>query len=156
MHLTRVERVVPRLSTCGQQVGGHRRRPFDVPDRRAVLGHDAGHRRAVLCEACKRPHTHRDLGGLAIGTTRHQRAHRSRVGATLLRVVRKAAGHQECAEVRIAEAELAEGLRVALDLRRRIRGIADKDLLCEEHYVDGVFECLDIELTIFAAEFHQI
>ena len=68
----------------------------------------------------------------------------------------QAARHQERAEVRVAEAELAVAPGVALDLGRRIRGVADEDLLGEEHDVDRVLERLDVELAVVAAELHKV
>src|SRR3712207_9382330 len=53
-------------------------------------------------------------------------------------------------------AELAVGLRVPLDLGRRVRRVADEDLLREEHHVDRVLEGLDVELAVLAAELHQV
>src|SRR5207249_5676005 len=71
-------------------------------------------------------------------------------------VVGQAARHQQRAEVRVAEPELAVGLRVPLDLWRRVRGVADGDLLREEDGVDRVLEGLDVELAVLAAELHQV
>src|SRR5207237_1021716 len=55
-----------------------------------------------------------------------------------------------------AASELAERLRVALDLGRRIRRVADEDLLREEDDDDRVLERLDVELAVLAAELHQV
>ena len=77
-------------------------------------------------------------------------------GAALVRVVREPARHEQRAEVRVAEAELAVGLRVRLDLGRRVARVADEDLLREEDRVDGVLEGLDVEVAVLAAELHQV
>ena len=78
------------------------------------------------------------------------------VGAALVGVVGEPAGHEQRAQVRVAEAELAVGHRVALDLGRRVARVADDDLLREEDRVDRVLEGLDVELAVLAAELHQV
>jgi len=154
VHLAEVQHVVPGLAARAQQVGRNDVGVLDVPDRGAMLRHDADHRRRVRLVAGERPHPRSDLGRLAICAARHQSGDRRRVGAALVGVVREPTSHQQRAEVRVAEPELAEGLRVRLDLRRRIRGVADGDLLCKEHHVGSVRKGLDVELAVLAAEFH--
>ncbi len=128
----------------------------DVADRGAVLRDDAGHRRRVRLVAGERAHPPRDLRRLAVAAAGHERGDRGRVGATLVRVVREPARHEQRAEVRVAEPELAERLRVAADLGRRIRRVADRDLLREEDDVDRVLERLDVELAVLTAELHEV
>ena len=76
--------------------------------------------------------------------------------AALVGVVGQAVRHQQGAEVRVAEAELAEGARVAADLLGRVARRADDDLLREEDDVDRVLEGLDVEAAVVAAELHQV
>ena len=64
--------------------------------------------------------------------------------------------HQQGAEVRVAQAELAEGARVAADLLGRVAGRPDDDLLRKDHHVDRVLEPLDVEAAVRAAELHQV
>src|SRR5919201_987711 len=66
------------------------------------------------------------------------------------------ARRQERSEVRVTEPELAEGLGGALDLRGRVRRVANEDLLREEHHVDRVLERLDVKLAVLAPELHQV
>ena len=139
-----------------EQVVRHRLGVVDVPDRGAVLRDHADHRGPVLLVARVRAHPLGDLGRLAVRPAGHQRGDRGGVRAALVRVVREAARHQERAEVRVAEAELAEPLRVPADLGRRVGRVADEDLLREEHDVDGVLEHLDVELAVLAAELHEV
>ena len=106
--------------------------------------------------ALVRAHPLRGLRRLAVGAAGHQRGDRRGVRAALVGVVRQPARHQQRAEVRVAEAELAEALRVPADLGRRIRRVADGDLLREEDDVDGVLEHLDVELAVLAAELHEV
>ena len=108
VHLADLERVVPGAPGAVEQVVGHRVGVLDVADRGAVLRDHADHRRAVLLVAGVRAHPLRDLGRLAVRAARHQRRDRRRVRAALVRVVRQPARHQQRAEVRVAEAELAE------------------------------------------------
>ena len=145
-----VERLVPRAAGRGEQVVRHRARVLDVADRGAVLRDDAGHRGRVRLVAGERAHPLRDLGRLAVRAAGHERGDRGRVGATFVGVVREPARHQERAEVRVAEPELAVRLRVPLDLGRRVRRVADGDLLREEDDVDRVLERLDVELAVLA------
>ncbi len=112
VHLAEVERFVPRAPRGGEQVVGHDVGVVDVADRGAVLGDHADHRGRVRPVAGERPHAVGDLGRLAVGPPGHERGDRGRVGAALVGVVREPARHQQRAEVRVAEPELAVGLRV--------------------------------------------
>ena len=118
-----------------------------------MLRHDADHRGRVRLVALERPHPARDLGRLAIRAACHQPRDRSCVSAPLVGVVRKPTRHQQSTEVCVAQPQLTERLGVPLDLRRRIRGVADRDLLREEHDVGRVREGLDVELAVLAANF---
>ena len=53
-------------------------------------------------------------------------------------VIGQAEGHQQRAEVGVAEAERAVVVRVVGDLLGRIAGVVDEDLLRGDHDVDGV------------------
>ena len=156
VHLADLERLVPRAPRAREQVVRHRLRVVDVPDGGAVLRDHADHRGAILGVALVRAHPLGDLGRLAVRAAGHERRDRRRVRAALVRVVREAARHQQRAEVRVAEAELAEPLRVPADLGRRVGRVADEDLLREEHHVDRVLEHLDVELAVLAAELHEV
>src|SRR4029078_374811 len=101
-------------------------------------------------------HPRGDLGRLPVRAPRHERGDRGLVGRARVGVVWKPACHQDGAEVRVAEPELAVGLRIALDLRRRIARVADEDLLRQEGRVDRGLEGLDVELAVLAAELHQV
>ena len=123
---------------------------LDVPARRPVLGDHADHRRRIRAVALERAHPLRDLGRLAVRAAGHQRRDRRRVRPALVRVVCEPARHQQRAEVRVAEPELAVRLRVRLDLGGRVARVADEDLLREEDDVDRVLERLDVELAVLA------
>ena len=98
----------------------------------------------------------RDLRGHLVAAPRHQRGDRAGEGAALVRVVGEAVGHQQRAEVGVAQAELAERPRVLGDLLGRVAGEADQDLLREEDDVDRVGEVVDVEGAVLVAELHQV
>ena len=98
-----------------------------------------------------RAHRGRHLGRLAVAAAGHERGDRAGDVAALVRVVREAVGHQERAEVRVAQAELAERAGVLADLLGRVARRRDDDLLREEHDVDGVLEALDVEAAVVRA-----
>ena len=102
--------------------------------------HDVVVRLAVLGVLLVRADRRGDLGRLQVGAAGHQRGDRGGGAAAGVGVVRHAVGHQEGAEVRVAEAELAERAGVAADLLGRVARRADDDLLREQDDVDGVLE----------------
>ncbi len=121
-----------------------------------MLGDHADHGRRVPLVAGERPHAPGDLRGLAIRAASHQRGNRRGIRAALVGVVRQAARHQERAQVRVTEPELAVVPRVLLDLGRGVGGEPDEDLLGEEDRIRSVLERLDVELAVLAAELHKV
>ncbi len=113
-------------------------------------------RLAVLLVALVGAERRRDASGLAVGAPGHERRDRRGGAAAGVGVIGHAVAHQVGAEVRVAEAELAEGARVDADLLGRVAGGADDDLLGQQHDVDGVLEGLDVERAVGAAELHQV
>ncbi len=97
-----------------------------------------------------------DQRRLAVGAAGHQRRDRGGDVAALVGVVGETVGHQQGAEVGVAEAELAEAVGVLGDLLGRVAGEADDDLLGEEDDVDGVLEFGAVEAAVLAAELHQV
>ena len=88
--------------------------------------------------------------------TRHQRRERSGPRTTLGRVVGVPESHQQCTQVGVAEAELAELEAVLPDLLRRVVGPADEDLLSREHHLDGVLVGVDIERAVLVEVLEQV
>ena len=86
-----------------------------------------------------------DLRRLRVCAAGHQRGDRGGGAAAGVGVVRDAVGHQERAEVRVAEAELAERAGVDADLLGRVARRADDDLLREQDDVDRVLEGRHVE-----------
>ena len=107
------DRLVPRLARGGEQVLVDAGAVRDRVRRVAVHPHDVVVRLAVLRVALVRADRRRDLGRLQVAAAGHQRRDRRRRAATLVGVVGEAVGHQEGAEVGVAEAELAERAGVA-------------------------------------------
>ena len=111
---------------------------------------------AVLGVVLVGPERRGDARGLQVRPAGHQRGDRGRRAATLVGVVGHAVGHEKRAEVRVAEAELAERAGVEADLLRRVARRPDDDLLREEHDVDRALVGLDVEGAVGAAELHEI
>ncbi len=86
----------------------------------------------------------------------HQARDGRRVVASVVAVVGEAVVHQERAEVRVAEPDRAEVVRVLLDGGRRVGGLVHEDLLRREDDVDGVAEALDVEAAVLPRELHQV
>ena len=156
MSVAERDRLVPRTPRRGEQLGVLARRIRDRVRGVAVHPHHVVVRLAVLLVALVRSDGSRDLGRPPVRASGHQRGDRRRRAATRVGVVRHAVAHQERAEVRVAEAELAERVRVLRDPVRRVARGADDDLLREEHDVDRVLVGLDVEAAVRAAELHQV
>ena len=73
----------------------------------------------------------------------------------LVGVVGQAQGHEQGAEVGVAEAELAEAPGGLGDGLGRVVGVADQDLLGGEDDLDGGLEAVDVELGAVVVEERQ-
>ena len=113
-------------------------------------------RALVLRVRLVRPYRSGQPRRLRVGLAGHERRDRRRVGATLVGVVGETALHEQRAEVRVADAELAVALGVRGDRRRRVVRAADEDLLRSEDDVDRAREARDIELAIGVQETHEV
>ena len=122
-----------------------------------MLADDPQERRAVLVVLEERAAVVAgDDARLAVGLAVHDRGQGGREVAALVGVVGQAAAHEQRAEVRVAQAERPELVRVLLDLRRRVRGVVDEDLLGGERQARRVAVVLDIELAVLADELHEV
>ena len=110
----------------------------------------------VVVEAGERPHTRRGTGRRGIGVPGQQRRDGRGPRPSGVRVVRQALGHEQCAQVGVADAQLAERPCRLTDLLGRIIGVADDDLLSGEHDGHARLEALDVEFVVFIEEFEQI
>ena len=154
MPLAELDRLVPAPACSGEQVVLDT--PVDLVGGVAVLAHHVQVRLAVLLELVVGTDRRRDLARRPVCLAGHERGDRCGDGATLVRVVGKAARHQERAEVRVAEPELAHRARVARDLLGRVAREADDDLLGQEDDVDRVLEALDVERAVLAQELQEV
>ena len=124
----------------------------------AVLVHDAHHRVTVFGEARERSAAVAgDERRLMVGAARHQGGDGPGVGPARVAVVGQAGGHQQGAEVCIAQAQGPELVRALLDLGRRVGGEADDDLLSRDHDPDRMLERGGVESArTFLPELHQV
>ena len=142
--LTDVDRFVPCPLRGAHELG--RNDVFvDLGGSGAVHPEDVEHRVAVLRVPGERAHPPRGSRARRVRMAGHERSDRGGPGAPIVGVVRQALGHEERAEVRVAQAELAEPPTVLGDLVGRVVGVADEDLLGGEHDFDGVLEPFDVE-----------
>ena len=93
----------------------------------------------------------RHARALLIGFAGHDRGDRAAERAAFLAVVAVAVAHDERAEVRVAEAEGAEDVRVLRDLLDRVTGVIDDDFLRGDEDADGGLEALDVERAVVAS-----
>ena len=148
--------LVPQATGGGAEAGRHSLRG-DVRGRLAVLLDDGHERRPVLLELDERAAVvagHH--GALAVRLGGHDRGDRGGVGLPGRRVVGQAAAHEQRAEVGIAQAERPEAVAVLLDLRRRVAGVVDEDLLGRDRQAAAVAEVVDVELAVVADERHEV
>ena len=155
VHLGQVDRLVPGLLGGREELGRHHVL-VDLGRLGLVHAQHAEHRLGVLVVAGEGPHPRRGAGRGGVTVPREQRRDGGRPGPPGLRVVGQALGHEEGAEVGVADAELAEGPRVLGDLLGRVVGVADDDLLAGEHHRHGRLEALHVELVVLVEEGHQV
>ena len=113
------------------------------------------------CAACvavtrEGPEDPRHLGALLVGMPGHDGGDRPGQGPAFLAVVAVAVGHDQRAEVGIAEAEGAEDVRVLGDRLDRVAGVVDQDLLGRDEQAHGGLEAPDIETAVIPLEAHQV
>src|SRR5579862_100331 len=114
------------------------------------------HRFAIARVALEWAHALCDFGGLIIGFAGHKRSDSAANVTAGVGIVRDAHGHEQRAEIGIAEAERTVFVRVFLDAWGGIAGVIDQDFLGGYGDVDGVTEAFDIEHAIGTEEFQEI
>ncbi len=129
---------------------------LDLLDLLPVHFHDVQHRLAVLFVTLERPDRGGQLGAGAAGRAVQQGRHRSAQPAGFVGVVGNAAGHDQAAQVRVAQPQRPEAMAVGGNPRRRVAGVVDQDFLGDEHQPAGRLEALEIERAVLAAELHQV
>ena len=119
--------------------------------RAGVIAHDAEHRLAVLCKAGERPELPRHLGARGIGDAGHDGAERPAQRARFRRVVGNARGHQQPADIGVAETERPVLVGELRDPARGELRHSDRDLEHDRPEPDGVLIGLDVEAAVLAS-----
>ena len=96
------------------------------------------------------------LGRAAVGGAGHQRGDRRRQGLAAARVVGVAGGHEQRAEVGVADAQLAVGAGGLADRLGREVGEADGDVHRRDDQLDGLHEVLRVERAVVLEELHEV
>src|SRR6185312_12918364 len=98
----------------------------------------------------------RDSRALLVGMAGHDGGQRAGEGAAFIGIIGEAVAHHERTEVRVAEAERAEDVRVLRDFLRWITGVVDQDFLGRDVNAHGGLEAFDVEFAVFALELHEV
>ena len=120
-----------------------------------LLDH-AKHRLAVLLEAGEGPRHRGDPGARRVSVPVHERGQCCSDRAARVAVVGNSPGHEQCAEIGVAQAERPVVMAVPLDRCRRIRSVIDDDFLRKDHRLDAVLVGVGVECLVRAEELHQI
>ena len=148
------EHVVP--DPPGGVVEIARARRIDLLDGAAVHLHHVEHRVAVGGETLERADRRGELGARAVGGTVEDRGERPAQPAARVAVVGDAVGHQQAAEVGVAEAQRPVEVAVLGDPLRRIARVVNQDFLGHEEDPAGGGEPLHVERAVGLAELHQV
>ena len=116
----------------------------------------AQHVLLVVGEPGERAHPAGGAGARGVGVARHERRDGAGEGPALVGVVGQAEGHQQGAEVGVAEPELAEVAAGLGDRLGRVVGPPDEDLLGREHDLDRVAEGVDVERALVVEVLEQV
>ncbi len=166
----RLERLVPGLLGRLDQLADRHARGIDRdrPDREAlvvallavggapVVADHPQHRLAVRGEAREGPELARHLGRDRVGGAGHERGDGTRERPALVAVVGDAGGHQQAAEIGVAEAERAVAVGQFGDLLGRVLRHHDRDLEHDGPQAHGVGEARDVEPAVVLEEGYQV
>ena len=106
---------------------------------------DVEHRLAVDGIARERAQLLGDARRLRVGFAAHQRGDRAGHVAAAVGIVRQRQGHQQRAEIGVAQAERAEIVGILGDARRGVAGVIHQNFLRGDGDVHGVAEGLHVE-----------
>ena len=121
-----------------------------------VLAHDALVRIGVAGVALVGADDAGELGRAAVGRAGHHRRDGGGECAATLGVVGQAHGHEECAQVGVADAQLAVVARGAPDRLGREVGEADRDVHGRDDELHGATEGLGVERAVVLEELQQV
>ena len=102
----------------------------------------------LIGKAVERTDRRGQLGAGQIGRPVQQGRHGAAQPAGGVRIVGRAAGHDQAAQVRVAQAQRAEAMAVVRDPLGRIAGVVDQDFLRDEEDAAGGLEALDVERAV--------
>ena len=149
-----LQNVVPQLGRGRLQF--RRSLVVDFVDRVAVHAHDIEHRLLVLGIALERSDHRRQFGAGVVGLAVHQRRDGTTISAAGVGVVRQCVGHQDAAEVRIAQSERTEIVAVSGDRFGRVRRVINQNFLGDQIQPASRPETLGFEAAARLDKFHQI
>ncbi len=148
------EHVVPDLP--GRVAEILRARRVDAVDGGAMHLHDVEHRLAIHGEALEGTDGRGEFGARAIRGTMEDRREGAAEPAAGIAVVGEPVGHQQAAEVGVAEPKRSEEMAVFRDPLRRVARVIDEDLLGDEEDPTGGGEPVDIERAVGPPELHEV
>ena len=153
--LGQLDRLVPGLLGGREQLGRDQVL-VDLGRLRLVHAQHVDHRLGVLVEAGERAHAGRGAGRGGVGVAGQERRDGPGPGPALVGVVGQAVGHEQGAQVGVADAQLAEEPGVLGDGLGRVVGVAHQDLLAGEEDLDRGLEAVDVEGVVVVQELHQV
>ena len=122
-----------------------------------VLRHRLRHAAATrIAISRERPHRSRHPRALLVRFAGHDRGDRAAKCPAFHAVVSVAVAHDERTEIRVAEPERAENVRILRDLLDRVARVIDQNFLRGDVDAAGRLKPLDIEHAVFAFELHQV
>ncbi len=108
------------------------------------------------CVAGERPEALGNARGLRIGFAAHQRGDRAGHVAAAVGIIGQRHGHQQRAQIGVAQAQRTELVRVVGDSWRRVAGIVHQNFLRRDGDIHGVAESLDVEAAVRIQILHQV
>ena len=122
----------------------------------AVVADDPQHVLAVALVVGEGAELAGHLGARRVGDAGHDRGQRAADGAAFLRIVGDAGGHQQAADIGVAEAERAVLVGKPRDLLRRELRHHHRDLEHDGPQPDGVLVAGDVERAVLVAVGQQV
>ena len=97
-----------------------------------------------------------EFRGPVVSLAGHQRRDGAGEGAAPVAVIGQAHGHEQRAEIGVAQSQLAEGAGVLADLLRGVARVVDDDVLRHDHDVDCVDESHHVEGAFVGQVLEQV